>query len=49
VRSAPDRGAKAARYPLKFGTAASLLISGTLVLVLYVLPERYVISAGFRE
>jgi tetratricopeptide (TPR) repeat protein len=25
------------------------LISGTLVLVLYVLPERYVISAGFRE
>ena len=26
-----------------------LLVSGTLVLVLYVLPQRYVLSSGFRE
>lgn len=37
------------RYPLRFATAAAILIAGTLVLVLYVLPERYVLRQGFRE
>jgi tetratricopeptide (TPR) repeat protein len=37
------------RYLLRFGVTAFLLIAGTLVLVLYVLPERYVLSSGFRE
>lgn len=37
------------RYLLRFGITAFILISGTLVLVLYVLPERYVLSSGFRE
>ena len=26
-----------------------LLVSGTLVMVLFVLPQRYVLSSGFRE
>lgn len=46
---APEPGARDARYPLRFAAAAFLLISITLVLVLFVLPERFVISAGFRE
>jgi tetratricopeptide (TPR) repeat protein len=37
------------RYLLRFGGTALLLISGTLLLVLFVLPERYVLSSGFRE
>ncbi|MEQ1856336.1 MAG: hypothetical protein ABL963_07695, partial [Longimicrobiales bacterium] len=44
-----DRAKSEARYPLRFGTAAFILIAGTLVLVLYVLPERYVLRPGFRE
>lgn len=36
-------------YLLRFAATASLLVAGTLVLVLYVLPERYVLSSGFRE
>jgi len=44
------RGQKGdSRYLLRFGVTAFLLIAGTLVLVLYVLPERYVLSSGFRE
>jgi tetratricopeptide (TPR) repeat protein len=37
------------RYSLRFAGAAALLVAGTLVLVLYVLPQRYVLSSGFRE
>ena len=37
------------RYLFRFGVTALLLISGTLVLVLFVLPQRYVLSSGFRE
>jgi tetratricopeptide (TPR) repeat protein len=36
-------------YPLRFGAAAFLFIAVTLVLVLFVIPERYVLSPGFRE
>jgi tetratricopeptide (TPR) repeat protein len=36
-------------YPLKFGIAAIFLVTATLVLVLVVLPRRYVLSSGFRE
>lgn len=45
----PERGKSESRYSLRFGTTAFILISGTLVLVLYVLPERYVLRPGFRE
>lgn len=38
-----------ARYLLTFVGTAGLLLAGTLVLVLYVLPERYVLSSGFVE
>jgi len=37
------------RYFLRFCITAFLLVSGTLVLVLVVLPQRYVLSSGFRE
>jgi tetratricopeptide (TPR) repeat protein len=44
------RGQKGdSRYFLRFGITAFVLIAVTLVLVLYVLPERYVLSSGFRE
>ena len=46
-RAERDQGGS--RYPLRFGTAAFLLVSITLVLVLFVIPERYVLSPGFRE
>jgi predicted Zn-dependent protease len=49
VATAAERGQAVSRYPLRFGTAAFLLISVTLVLVLFVIPERYVLSPGFRE
>ncbi len=46
----PVRGsASNSRYFLRFAGTAGLLVSGTLVLVLYVLPQRYVLSSGFRE
>ena len=46
----PDRRGKSdTRYFLRFAGTATLLLSGTLVLVLYVLPQRYVLSSGFRE
>ena len=37
------------RYFLRFAATATLLVAGTLVLVLFVLPRRYVLSSGFRE
>lgn len=37
------------RYYLSFGFTALILVSVTLVLVLIVLPQRYVLSAGLRE
>lgn len=37
------------RYFLRFGVTALILIATTLVLVLFVLPQRYVLSSGFRE
>lgn len=37
------------RYPLAFGVAAVLLVSVTLILVLVVLPRRYVLDSGFQE
>ncbi len=37
------------RYFLQFAATASLLVAGTLALVLLVLPQRYVLSSGFRE
>ncbi len=37
------------RYFLRFGVTAFILIATTLVLVLFVLPQRYVLSSGFRE
>ncbi len=43
------RGDRNSRYSVRFGATAFLLIAGTLVLVLYVLPERYVLRPGFRE
>ena len=43
------RGGAGSRYYLAFGVIALLLVSGTLVLVLVVLPQRYILSAGFRE
>ena len=43
------RGGAGSRYYLAFGVIALLLMSGTLVLVLVVLPQRYILSAGFRE
>jgi predicted Zn-dependent protease len=49
VTPRPEHGRTVTRYPLRFGTAAFLLIAVTLVLVLFVIPERYVLSPGFRE
>ena len=43
------RGGAGSRYYLGFGFTALLLVSGTLVLVLVVLPKRYVFGSGFRE
>lgn len=40
---------KGGRYPLRFGVAAVLLVSVTLILVLWVLPRRYVLDSGFQE
>jgi len=43
------RGGSDATYFFRFAGTAALLVSGTLVLVLVVLPQRYVLSSGFRE
>ena len=47
--SGAERGRPASHYGFRFALAALLLVSITLVLVLFVLPERYVLSSGFRE
>lgn len=44
-----SRGDRSSGYIFKFVGTAALLVMGTLALVLYVLPERYVLSSGFRE
>ncbi len=44
-----SRGDRGGGYVFKFVGTAALLVVGTLALVLYVLPERYVLSSGFRE
>jgi tetratricopeptide (TPR) repeat protein len=52
VARRPDRRAQRAeraRYPLRFGLGALGLVGATLVLVLFVLPERYILSSGFAE
>lgn len=46
---ATDPGARTSGYPLKFLGSALVLVAATLVLVLVVLPRRYVLSSGFRE
>lgn len=49
MKDRPTTVVGGARYLVRFAVTALLLISATLVLVLYVLPERYVLSSGFRE
>ncbi|MDX1646996.1 MAG: tetratricopeptide repeat protein [Longimicrobiales bacterium] len=49
MRNLSSHGRSSSRYVFKFIGTAALLILGTLILVLYVLPERYVLSSGFRE
>lgn len=44
-----SRGGRRGGYVFRFIGTAALLVAGTLALVLYVLPERYVLSSGFRE
>lgn len=47
---APDPGKPASRtYGLRFGLTAAILGGLTLVLVLLVLPRRYVLGSGFQE
>jgi tetratricopeptide (TPR) repeat protein len=45
----PERRDGNVGYFVRFGFTALLLVAATLVLVLVVLPQRYVLSAGFRE
>lgn len=45
----PDRGSKSSGYFIGFGLTGLVLGGLTLVLVLVVLPRRYVLNAGFRE
>ncbi|HSG48497.1 MAG TPA: tetratricopeptide repeat protein [Longimicrobiales bacterium] len=46
---ATDPAARTSGYPLKFLGSALVLVAATLLLVLVVLPKRYVLSSGFRE
>ncbi len=45
----PERSPSPSGYLLKFGLTAAVLVGLTLVLVLVVLPRRYVLHAGLRE
>ena len=45
----PDARTSSPRYYVGFGLTAALLAAATLVLVLVVLPRRYVLNAGLRE
>jgi tetratricopeptide (TPR) repeat protein len=49
VSRKPERGSPSGGYLLGFGATALLLGGMTLVLVLVVLPRRYVLNAGLRE
>lgn len=49
MKRAPDRRRNDTRYFLQFAGTAVLLLAATLVLVLFVLPQRFVLSAGFQE
>jgi len=50
VPPATDPGARSSSgYPFKFLGSALVLVAATLILVLVVLPNRYVLSSGFRE
>jgi tetratricopeptide (TPR) repeat protein len=49
VNRPTERSREDSRYFLRFAGTAMLLVSGTLVMVLFVLPQRYVLSSGFRE
>lgn len=43
------RSRSASGYPFRFLGSALVLVAATLILVLVVLPNRYVLSSGFRE
>lgn len=45
----PDPGSRPGRYYVGFTLTATVLTGLTLFLVLFVLPRRYVLSAGLRE
>jgi len=49
VRPRAEQDERGTRYSLSLGTAAFLLVALTLLLVLGVIPQRYVLSPGFRE
>lgn len=49
MASKPDRRGGDAGYFVRFFVTALILVSGTLVLVLVVLPQRYVLDSGFKE
>lgn len=49
MATSPEGGPGRSRYPFLFGISAALLALATLVLVLVVLPNRYVLSSGFQE
>jgi len=44
-----ERGRRKERYFARFAASAVILVASTLVLVLVVLPERYILSSGFVE
>lgn len=44
-----ERAGNDTRYFLQFTGSAVLLLAATLVLVLFVLPQRFVLSSGFQE
>ena len=44
-----DRGRRDKKYFARFVASAVILVASTLVLVLVVLPERYILSSGFVE
>lgn len=49
MKRRPERRSNDTRYFLQFAGTAVLLLSATLVLVLFVLPQRFVLSSGFQE
>lgn len=49
MKRGSDRRGNDTRYFLQFAGSAVLLLAATLVLVLFVLPQRFVLSSGFQE